>query len=68
MIGPFKLDALPRAHVSHLGIISKNHQPGKWRLIVDLSHPAGVSMNDGKEPEMCTHYTSMNEAVKLMRS
>ena len=28
-------------HTSRFGVIPKPHQPGKWRLIVDLSHPKG---------------------------
>ena len=34
-------------HVSRFGVIPKRHQPGKWRLILDLSSPAGHSVNDG---------------------
>ena len=34
-------------HVSRFDVIPKRHQPGKWRLILDLSSPAGHSVNDG---------------------
>ena len=45
--------------------IPKNHQPGKWRLIVDLSHPKGSSVNDGISPALCTlHYSSVDEAIR----
>ena len=27
-----------RIHVNRFGVIPKSHQPGKWRLIVDLSY------------------------------
>ena len=37
---------LPDLHVSRFGVIPKRHQPGKWRLILDLSCPAGHSVND----------------------
>ena len=55
-------------HISHFGVIPKNHQLGKWRLIVDLSHcPAGASVNDGIEPELLTlKYTSVDEAVQIV--
>ena len=33
--------------MSRFGVISKPHQPGKWRLITDLSSPKGASVNDG---------------------
>ena len=68
VVGPFELDTLPGAHVSHFGVIPKNHRPGEWRLIVDLSHPEGASVNDGIEPELCTlSYTSVDEAVRQIR-
>ena len=52
------------AQISCFGVIPKNHQPGKWRLIVDLSHPEGASINEGIEPELCNmRYTSVDEAV-----
>jgi len=45
--GPFSESPLPVLHVSRFGVIPKRHQPGKWRLILDLSSPAGHSVNDG---------------------
>ena len=33
--------------MSRFGVIPKRHQPGQWRLILDLSNPAGHSVNDG---------------------
>ena len=50
--------------ISRFGVIPKPHQPGKWRLIVDLSHPKGASVNDGIDPALCSLvYTSVDEAV-----
>jgi len=34
-------------HVSRFGVIPKRHQPVKWRLILNLSSPAGHSVTDG---------------------
>ena len=45
--GPFSQPPLSGLHVSRFGVIPKRHQPGKWRLILDLSSPAGHSVNDG---------------------
>ena len=45
--GPFSQPPLPDLHVSRFGIIPKRHQPGKWHIILDLSCPAGHSVNDG---------------------
>ena len=39
--GPFSQPPLSVLHVSRFGVIPKCHQPGKWRLILDLSSPAG---------------------------
>ena len=50
--GPFSSPPLPHLHISRFGVIPKKHQPGKWRLILDLSSPDGHSVNDGirKDP------------------
>ena len=41
-------------HSSPIGIIPKKNKPNKWRLIVDLSAPAGGSVNDGINKELCS--------------
>lgn len=64
VVGPLELDAHPKVQTSRFGVIEKPHQPGKYRLIVDLSDPEGSSVNDGIEREICTlHYTSVEEAM-----
>ena len=40
VLGPFKKGSLD-VHVNRLGVVLKPHQPGKWRLILDLSDPSG---------------------------
>ena len=40
--------------VSRFGVIPKKHQPGEWRLIVDLSAPEGKSVNDGISKSLCS--------------
>ena len=40
VVGPIDLDlAPPSTQISPFGVIPKSSQPGKWRLIVDLSSP-----------------------------
>ena len=74
VIGPLSEEEYPTAHVSHFGVIPKSKDPKEqptqeWRLIVDLSHPMGASVNDDIEPELCTlKYTSVDEAVRLVLS
>ena len=51
-------------HTSKLGVIPKKHQPGKWRLIVDLSSPKGASTNDFVSPALCSlSYASVEDAA-----
>ncbi len=54
VLGPFEPSQVPELHVSRFGVIPKPHQPGKWRLIVDLSHPMGASVNDGIARSLCS--------------
>lgn len=45
MLGPFRLEeltVLPEYQVNRVGVIPKDHNTGKWRLITDLSYPPGV--------------------------
>ena len=45
--GPFSRGATTGVQINRFGVIPKNHQPNKWRLIVNLSYPRGHSVNDG---------------------
>ena len=67
VIGPF---CKAHAHISRFGVIPKHHKPDKWRLIVDLSHPADFSVNDGIPKELCsltyiTVDTAIHHIIKL---
>ena len=51
-------------HVSRFGVIQK---PGKWCLIVDLSHPPGRSVNDGVRGELCSlAYASIDDTATVI--
>ena len=52
--GPFDRANVPGVHVNKIGVIEKSSQPGKWRLIVDLSHPEGRSINDFISSQLCS--------------
>ena len=53
-----------RIHISPLGVISKKGCPNCWRLIMDLSTPAGHSVNDGISRELCSlHYASLDDTA-----
>ena len=72
MLGPFKAPAccsLPPLHVNRFGVIPKGHNTGKWRLITDLSHPTGQSVNDGIDSELCSlTYTSVDRVAEVAAS
>ena len=54
-------------HISRFGAIPKKHQPGKWRLIVDLSSPQDQSVNDGIDPALCSlSYASVEDAAAFV--
>ena len=51
-------------HCNPVGIIRKPHQPGKFRLIVNLSSPEGASVNDAISPELASvQYTTVRQAA-----
>ena len=55
------------AHCNPVGLIPKSHQPGKFRLIVDLSAPLNRSVNDGIDSGLCSlSYASVDDAVLLV--
>ncbi len=50
-------------HLNRFGLVPKGHASGKWRLIVDLSFPAGNSVNEGIDLGLCSlQYTSVDFA------
>ena len=42
--GPFPTSPFSYLHISRCGVIPKHNQPGKWRLILDVSFPPGHSV------------------------
>ena len=65
--GPFDTPPVPHLHISPFGVIPKKHQPGKWRLILDLSSPHGHSVNDGipKDP-YSLKYVTVDDAIRSL--
>ena len=62
--GPFTKAHLPGIQISRFGVIPKSHQPDKWRLIVDLSHPRSYSVNDGIPKSLCgLSYITVDDAI-----
>ena len=64
LLGPFQKEEVPEVVNSRFGVIPKGGQPGKWRLIVDLSHPEQHSVNDGVNSEWCSlTYVRVDDVV-----
>lgn len=65
--GPFSRPPIPNLHTSSFGVIPKSGQPGKWRLIVDLSSPEGSSVNDGIDPDSFSlQYIKVDDIIKMV--
>ena len=61
LAGPMQ-SQVDRFQVIPLGVILKAHQPGKWRLIVDLSSPQSASVNGGIDRDACSlSYTRVDD-------
>ena len=67
VVGPLPKGSIPGLQVSPFGVIPKGHVPGKWRLIVDLSHPEGRSVNDGISSQWSSlTYVSIDQVVQAV--
>ena len=65
--GHLMVSSSPHTRWNPIGIIPKLHQPGKFRLIVDLSAPHGNSVNDGIDPDLCSlEYITVDQAARLV--
>ena len=65
ILGPFSSLSAPMVHINRFGVIPKKHQPGKWRLITDLSFPEERSVNDAIDPTTCSlKYTTVEQVAK----
>ena len=58
---------LPSLHINRFGVIPKEHNTGKWRLITDLSYPHGQSVNDGINPSLCSlMYSTVDDVANVV--
>ena len=66
ILGPLDTALVGRAtiQVNRIGVIPKGHS-GRWRLITDLSHLAGCSVNDAIDPDLCSlTYTTVERVAQ----
>ena len=68
--GPFFPPTFSNSVWSPMGTIPKKHlQPSKWRIINDLSWPAGQSVNDPFSKELYTcSYVSIDQPISYLKS
>ena len=67
MVGPVLTGVSSQVHCSPIGLVPKGRDSGRWRMIVDLSHPHGRSVNDGIDSELCSlQYASVDDAVRFL--
>ena len=52
---PFLPHEVPNVHINRFGVIPKKRQPGKWRVITDLSYLKGSSVNDAINHKLCSY-------------
>ena len=65
VVGPFYPSEVRQVQVNRFGVIPKGHQSNKWRLIIDLSHPTGASVNDGIHKQLATmEYIKIDDAIQ----
>eukprot|EP00731_Ephydatia_muelleri_P014516 Em0008g236a len=69
LLGPLPSRIARYTHRSRIGVVPKGHNPGKWRLITDLSFPPGFSVNDGISSALCSlSYISVDTAAAVITS
>ena len=57
------------AHWRTIDMVPKDHQPGKFRLIIDLSATMGGSVNEGIDPNLTSlTYPRVEDAVRLIKA
>ena len=68
MLGPFPPSWKRHLHINRFGLIPKGHNTGKYRLITDLSHPRGSSVNDGIDPALTSlTYITVDSVMQVVR-
>lgn len=66
MLGPFFKPPLSQLQVSPIALVEKK-TPGEYRLIHDLSHPEGASVNDDIDRHKgYVHYDKLDDAIETI--
>ena len=63
-MGPLSQELFPQVYPNRFGVIPKGTS-GKWRLIVDMSFPKDISVNDGIKESSCSlTYVGVGDAIR----
>ena len=66
--GPFQQSLVPHAHLSRFGVIPKNHQPNKWRLIVTCLTQLMAASMEGSQKGLCSlKYITVDSAIDQIK-
>ena len=68
LVGPISDTLRPLLKISPIGLVPKAHQPGRWRMIVDLSFPRNHSVNTGISEELSSiTYAKVDDVVATIQ-
>lgn len=66
ILGPFPCPPISNLRYNLIGILPK--QQGEWRMISNLSHPVGNSINDHIDQQYCSvSYSTFDQALSLIQ-
>ena len=68
VLGPFSVPPLDNFRCSPIGVVEKK-EPGKFRTIMNLSFPSGLSVNDGiQKDKFSLSYVTVDNAIDIILS
>ena len=66
LLAPFLSSTSSQVTLNRFGLVPKS-EPGQWRMIVDLSFPRGVSVNEGMPgSEAHVKFSSVDDAINMI--
>lgn len=67
VLGPFSAPPISNLRCNPVGLLPKKQ--GGWRMITNLSHPFGESVNDYIDQQFCSvNYSSFDDAINIIQT
>lgn len=67
VLGPFSAPPISNLRCNPVGLLPKKQ--GGWRMITNLSHPFGESVNDYIDQQFCSvHLLSFDDAIHIIKT